>query len=47
MTLTGVIAKPAPLQTVEVIGVTDGFGFTVTVTVKSDPVQLPDIGVTV
>ncbi len=44
---TGVEVKAVPLQTVEVIFVTDGVGFTVTVTVKMAPTQLLDVGVTV
>jgi hypothetical protein len=44
--LTGAAVKVTPLQTVEVIGVIEGFGSTVIVTVKLVPVQLPDIGIT-
>jgi hypothetical protein len=45
--LTGVTEKPNVLHTAEVIAVMAGLGFTVTITVKFAPVQLPDIGVTV
>ena len=38
--------KPVPLQTVELIGVMEGRGFTVTTTVNTGPMQLPDVGVT-
>ena len=44
--LTGASVKPSALQTLDIIGVIEGFGFTVTVTVKSGPVQLPETGVT-
>ena len=51
MTFTGVTVKPAALHGVAVMAVTAGFGLTVTVTVKVDPIQLPkatdDVGVTV
>ena len=39
--------KPILLQVVAVIGVITAVGFTVTVTVNGDPVQVPDVGVTV
>ena len=45
--LTGVTVKVPSSHIVEVIAVMEGLGFTVTVTVKVDPVQLPDNGVTV
>ena len=49
--LTGVTENAAVLHGVEVIAVTAGFGFTVTVNVNDAPVQLPnatdDVGVTV
>lgn len=45
--LTGDTEKPVALHTVDNIGVMAGLGFTVTTTVKSVPVQLPDVGVTV
>jgi hypothetical protein len=45
--LAGVDVNVPSLQIVAVIAVTAGFGLTVTVTVKSDPTQLPDVGVTV
>jgi len=45
--LVGVTVKPVPLQVMEVIALITAVGFTVTVTVKVDPVQLPDNGVTV
>jgi hypothetical protein len=44
---TGVIVKLLPLQIIAVMLLTDGVGFTVTVTVKLAPVQIPDAGVTV
>jgi hypothetical protein len=47
VTFAGVTVKAVPLQTTFVIKVTAGFGFTVTVTVKVLPEQLPDSGVTV
>ena len=47
VTSIGVDVKPVPPQVVEVIAVIAGFGFTVTVSVKVDPVQLPEVGVTV
>lgn len=43
----GTDVKRLPLHIAAVIAVIDGFGSTVTVTVKSGPVQLPDVGVTV
>ena len=43
----GVTAKLPPLHIASVCGATNGFGSTVTVTVKSGPVQVPDFGVTV
>ncbi|MBK8884447.1 MAG: hypothetical protein IPN67_19440 [Bacteroidales bacterium] len=45
--LTGVIVKAAPLQIVAVLFAIVALGFTVTVTVKVAPAQVPDIGVTV
>ena len=45
--LTGVTVNPTPLHTEAVIVVIAGAGFTVTVTIKVPPVQLPDVGVTV
>ena len=45
--LTGVTENAAALQVAAVIAVTAGLGFTVTVTVKVEPVQVPDVGVTV
>jgi hypothetical protein len=45
--LTGITVKATPLHIVDVIAVTAGLGFTVTITVKSVPMQLPDVGVTV
>ena len=45
--LAGEIVKPAPLQTVLVMVFIEAIGFTVMVTVKEDPVQVPEIGVTV
>jgi len=47
VTFTGVTVKPAALHGVAVMAVTAGFGLTVTVTVKVDPTQVPDVGVTV
>jgi hypothetical protein len=47
VTFTGVTENAVPPQTVAVMLVTAGFGFKVTVTVKVEPVQLPDFGVTV
>ena len=45
--LTGIELKPTPLHTVLVIGLIDGLGFTVTVTVNVVPVQDPVVGITV
>src|SRR5215472_6415557 len=45
--LTGVTLKLPPLQIVCVCAAMVGTGLTVTVTVKVEPVQLPDVGVTV
>jgi hypothetical protein len=45
--LVGATLKAVPLQTITVLLVIVGLGFTVTVTVKGVPVQLPDFGVTV
>ena len=45
--LTGVELKATPLQTVLVIAVIEGFGFTVTVNVKGVPAHVPVVGVTV
>ena len=47
VTFTGVTENTAPLQTVVVIFVITGFGFTVTVTVKSLPKHVPEVGLTV
>ena len=47
VSLTGVEVKPVPPQVTLVILFTYGRGFTVTVTVKVAPGQLPDNGVTV
>ena len=47
VTFTGVDVKLPALQIVAVIAVIAGLGFTVTVTVKVAPVQLPEVGVTV
>ena len=44
---TGVTLNKTPLQLVPVIALITAVGFTVTVTVNVDPVQLPDNGVTV
>ena len=44
---TGVTVKAVPLHADAEIGLIAGFGFTVTVTVKFDPVQLGPIGLTV
>lgn len=44
---TGVIVNALSLQTIEETGVMAGLGFTVTSIVKSAPVQLPEVGVTV
>ena len=43
----GVMVKLPPLQIVVFWLLTAGFGFTVTVMVKSEPVQVPVTGVTV
>jgi len=45
--LTGVELKATPLQTVLVIALMAGDGFTVTVNVNGVPAQLPEVGVTV
>jgi hypothetical protein len=51
VTFTGVTENAVPPQTVAVMLVTAGLGFTVTVTVKVEPTQLPNatdpVGVTV
>ena len=47
LTLNGVAVNDPPLHIVEVMSVIEGRGFTVTVTVKLVPVQLPERGVTV
>ena len=47
ITSTGVIVKPVPLQLVAVRALTNAFGFNVTVTENTAPVQLPVNGVTV
>ncbi len=44
--LVGNNVKPVPLQTVVVMVVTAGLGFTVTVMVKATPIQDPVVGVT-
>ena len=46
MPFAGVDVNPIPPQMVEVMAVIAGLGLTVTVTVKVDPVQPPDDGVT-
>ena len=43
----GVIVKDPPLHIVAVRGLTAGLGLTVTITVKSGPVHVPNVGVTV
>jgi hypothetical protein len=45
--LTGVTVNATPLQVAAVIFVTAGLGFTVTVTVNVEPVQVAVAGVTV
>jgi hypothetical protein len=45
--LTGADVKATPLQTVFVIAVIAGDGFTVTVTVNVVPEHVPEVGVTV
>jgi hypothetical protein len=45
--LDGVAVNATPLHVVAVIFVIPGLGLTVTVSVKLDPAQLPDVGVTV
>jgi hypothetical protein len=45
--LTGDTLNATPLHITAVIDVMAGFGFTVTTTEKSAPVQLPEEGVTV
>jgi hypothetical protein len=47
VTLNGDDVKAIPLQTVAVIGVIEGLGLTIIVTVKIVPTQLPDVGTTV
>ena len=45
----GVTVKPVPPQLVAVIALITGFGFTVTVTLKAEPTQVPvvpEVGVT-
>jgi hypothetical protein len=44
--LAGDIVAAAPLQTVAVCAITSGTGFTVTVTLKAVPGQVPEVGVT-
>jgi hypothetical protein len=45
--LDGVVDEASPEQIVaSVIAATDGFGLTVTVTLKAVPEQLPEVGVT-
>ena len=43
----GVAVNATPLHTVAVIGVIEGCGLTVTVTVNVLPTHVPDVGVTV
>ena len=43
----GVTPNKIPLQVMILIGVTVATGFSVTVTVKVDPVQVPETGVTI
>jgi hypothetical protein len=43
----GEIRNDNPLQTVVLIALISGVGFTDTNTVNAEPVQLPEIGVTV
>jgi hypothetical protein len=45
--LTGTKVRILSLQTVADIPVIAGLGFIVTTTVKSEPTQLPDVGLTV
>ena len=45
--LVGVNVKDVPVQIVVVIALTIAKGVTVTITVNTDPLQLPDTGVTV
>ncbi len=45
--LVGLTVNDIPLQVTDVIALITAVGFTVTVTVNTDPVQLPVIGVTV
>ena len=47
VTFVGVTVNNTPLQVTPVIAVIPAVGFTVTVTVKLVPVQLPDTGVTI
>jgi hypothetical protein len=47
VTFSGAEVKVTLLQTVAVIGVIEGLGSTVIVTVKAAPVQLPAAGITV
>ena len=47
VTSTGVTENAEALHDVDVMAVTAGFGLTVIVTVKVDPTQVPDVGVTV
>ena len=44
---TGVELKATPLQTILVIAVIEGFGFTVIVKVNGVPAHVPTVGVTV
>ena len=46
VTLVGVAVKRVPLQVTVLIAVISGVGFNVINTVKADPVQLPEIGIT-
>ena len=45
--LAGVKLNASPLQTIFVILLIDALGFTVTITLKDEPRQDPDFGVTV
>jgi hypothetical protein len=45
--LVGAILNDPAEQIVAVCAITFGFGFTVTVAAKLEPMQLPDVGVTV
>jgi hypothetical protein len=45
VTLTGAALNATPLQVIAVMAVTAGVGFTVTVNVKVEPGQAPEVGV--